>query len=93
MLFTKIQYGLKKFMLYLIVGCIAANIFIPIFPMIFGFPAMVLTALFLTTHDIINKNDEVEQVVFTTHTKAVLIYLFATIFIVDVLILLFVSLS
>ncbi len=47
----KIRYGFKKFILYLLIALPACNIPIPWLGLIFGLPAVVLTALFLAIYD------------------------------------------
>lgn len=70
-------------MLYFIIGSIASNVVIPLFPMLFGAPAIALTALMIAIRDLLEKEIDYEDEVFPSSTASVLLYLFIAVVVID----------
>lgn len=84
----KRNYFFKKFLFYTAAGLIAANFPIPILGMIFGIPAVLITAFTLSINDVLNKESDFGKDVFTPFTNYVLGWSLGLLIIIEVIILL-----
>lgn len=62
---NKVRYGLKRFLMYLLIAAPASNVPFIFIGFIMGGPAMVITALFLSIIDGIGANPNQPTEVFT----------------------------
>ncbi len=64
---TQVHYGLKRFLMYLLIAVPASNVPFIFIGMVMGLPAIVLTAVFLSIYDGIQAKHNQATPVFT-HT-------------------------